>query len=111
MKKYITLALTTLLVLTLATAVNPQPTHAFTLFGVKFFEPKPKPTPTPKPSVTPTPIVVVTPTPVVTATPPPAMAGQSNLPSTGPEESAATILLVVVGGFVARKYWQVSHRI
>jgi hypothetical protein len=107
--KYLKVFIISAIVIGLGFAATPQPAHAFTLFGIKFFEKStPTPTPTPKPTVTPTP----TPTPILTATP--TVAGvttNGNLPSTGPEQSIGALLLAVVGGFVARKYWQVTHQV
>jgi hypothetical protein len=89
---------------------TPKPAHAFVLFGVHFFE-KAKPSPTPTPAATPTPTPTATPTPTVVATPAGTHIGNNNLPTTGPEESVGALLLAVVAGFVARKYWQVSHQV
>ena len=90
-------------------AVVPQTTHAFTLFGIRFFEPDPTPTPTPKPTATPTPTVTATPMPTDEAGQ--VLGDQDSLPSTGPEQNIAVILAVTAGAFVARKYWQVSHKL
>lgn len=94
--------------LSLSAAVVPQTTHAFTLFGIRFFEPEPTPTPTPKPTPTPT----AEPTPVNDIDEQGQVLGdQESLPSTGPEQNIAVILAVVAGAFIARKYWQVSHKL
>lgn len=94
--------------LSLSAAVVPPTTHAFTLFGIRFFEPDPTPTPTPKPSPTPSP----TPTLVQDTDEQGQVLGeQESLPSTGPEQNLAIILAVVAGAFVARKYWQISHKL
>jgi hypothetical protein len=106
-KKYmktLKLFIVTLAIVLTAAAVTPRPANAFVLFGIHFFEKKPTPTPTP----------VTTPTPTPTVTPTGETQGVStgdNLPSTGPAESVGALLSVVVAGFVARKYWQVSHQI
>ena len=90
----------------LSLVVTPKPAHAFVLFGVHFFE-KVKPTPTPTPKVTPKP----TTTPIqVSPTPSGTHIDNNNLPTTGPEESVGALLLAVVAGFVAHKYWQVTHQ-
>jgi hypothetical protein len=104
--------ITTILIvlsLSLGVASMPTTTHAFTLFGIRFFEPEPTPTPTPKPTATPTP----TPTPVVNDTDKDGqvLGDQESLPSTGPGENLAVVLAVVAGAFIARKYWQVSHKL
>jgi len=91
------------LVAMLAVAI-PSQAEAFTLFGIKFFE-KPTPTPTIAPTVAPT--IVATPT--VSASP--VIADNSNLPTTGPETGIAAILVMIAGAFIARKYWQVPHKI
>ena len=94
------------LTLSFGVAAVPQTTHAFTLFGIRFFEPDPTPTPTPKPTATPTP------TPVqATEEEGQVLGEQGTLPSTGPEQNIAIILAVVAGAFIARKYWQVSHKL
>jgi hypothetical protein len=98
--KVITLSL---LIAGLSLAAAPQPAQAFTLFGIRFFERStPTPTPTPKPTVTPTPILTATPTVQGVQT-------GDNLPSTGPEESVGVLLLAIVGGFIAHKYWQATQ--
>ena len=96
-----------LLIASAGAMAAPKPAHAFTLFGIHFFEKaKPTPTPTPRPTATPTP----TPTAAPSATPTPA-GDHGNLPNTGPTEDVGVLLLIVVAGFIARKYWQVSHQI
>src|SRR5690242_11600529 len=87
----------------LAVAV-PTQAEAFTLFGIRFFE-KPTPTPTIAPTIAPT--IVATPT--VSASP--VVGAGGNLPSTGPETGIAAILVLISGAFIARKYWQVPHKI
>lgn len=105
--RYFKLTTLSFMLVAFSLAFSPQPAQAFTLFGIHFFEKaKPTVTPTPKPTPTPTPITTVSPTPVMAN-----MTDQSNLPSTGPEQNVAGLLLAIIVGFIARKYWQVSHQI